>query len=214
MLDDHDPTNKIGTAWGVKERLRMLLAEHEPSKIRGGWPVLHRAAAHPTLWAGPSRVVCSMTAFAVVVSTRCTSKTLNSCSRPNKTDVASDILVAPLLDVVGCQQHVGATSPSPATTRAQTHPAPVRRAIWDSFPNRFELAMRKSNIQPDLLPSVLAGCARSARLGVATKTLQEHSLSRGVVRSNSAFLVFLCCLGYQARADHGNYPDLFPGSRR
>ena len=34
MLDEHDPTNEIGAAWGVKERLRMLLAESEPSKIR------------------------------------------------------------------------------------------------------------------------------------------------------------------------------------
>ena len=34
MLQDGDPTNEIGAAWGVKERLRMLLAEHEPSKIR------------------------------------------------------------------------------------------------------------------------------------------------------------------------------------
>ena len=29
-----DPTNEIGAAWGVKERLRLLLAEPEPSKIR------------------------------------------------------------------------------------------------------------------------------------------------------------------------------------
>jgi transposase len=29
-----DPTNEIGAAWAVKERLRMLLAESEPSKIR------------------------------------------------------------------------------------------------------------------------------------------------------------------------------------
>jgi len=34
MLDDHDPTNEIGAAWGVKERLRLLLKEREPSKIR------------------------------------------------------------------------------------------------------------------------------------------------------------------------------------
>jgi len=34
MLDDHDPTNEIGAAWGVKERLRLLLKEHQPSKIR------------------------------------------------------------------------------------------------------------------------------------------------------------------------------------
>jgi transposase len=34
MLDRCDPTNEIGAAWGVKERLRMLLAESEPSKIR------------------------------------------------------------------------------------------------------------------------------------------------------------------------------------
>jgi transposase len=34
MLHDHDPTNEIGAAWGVKERLRMLLKEREPSKVR------------------------------------------------------------------------------------------------------------------------------------------------------------------------------------
>jgi len=34
MLDSCDPTNQIGAAWGVKERLRLLLGEHEPSKIR------------------------------------------------------------------------------------------------------------------------------------------------------------------------------------
>jgi hypothetical protein len=33
MLDDQDPTKEIGAVWGVKERLRMLLAEHEPAKI-------------------------------------------------------------------------------------------------------------------------------------------------------------------------------------
>jgi transposase len=34
MLDSRDPTGEIGAAWGVKERLRMLLKEREPSKIR------------------------------------------------------------------------------------------------------------------------------------------------------------------------------------
>jgi transposase len=34
MLDHHDPTEEIGAAWGVKERLRLLLKEREPSKIR------------------------------------------------------------------------------------------------------------------------------------------------------------------------------------
>jgi transposase len=34
MLDRCDPTQEIGAAWGVKERLRMLLTEREPSKIR------------------------------------------------------------------------------------------------------------------------------------------------------------------------------------
>jgi transposase len=34
MLDTADPTGEIGVAWAVKERLRMLLAEHEPSRIR------------------------------------------------------------------------------------------------------------------------------------------------------------------------------------
>jgi transposase len=34
MLDEHDPTQQIGAAWGVKERLRLLLKQREPSKIR------------------------------------------------------------------------------------------------------------------------------------------------------------------------------------
>jgi transposase len=34
MLDRCDPTKEIGAAWGVKERLRLLLKEREPSKIR------------------------------------------------------------------------------------------------------------------------------------------------------------------------------------
>ena len=34
MLDHGDPTREIGAAWGVKERLRLLLKEREPSKIR------------------------------------------------------------------------------------------------------------------------------------------------------------------------------------
>ncbi|HKH54023.1 MAG TPA: ISL3 family transposase, partial [Propionibacteriaceae bacterium] len=34
MLDRRDPTKEIGAAWAVKERLRMLLAEREPSTIR------------------------------------------------------------------------------------------------------------------------------------------------------------------------------------
>jgi transposase len=33
-LERCDPTGEIGAAWGVKERLRMLLAESEPSTIR------------------------------------------------------------------------------------------------------------------------------------------------------------------------------------
>ena len=34
MFDTSDPTKEISAAWAIKERLRMLLAEHEPSKIR------------------------------------------------------------------------------------------------------------------------------------------------------------------------------------
>jgi transposase len=33
MLDTSDPSREIGAAWAVKERLRMLLKEREPSKI-------------------------------------------------------------------------------------------------------------------------------------------------------------------------------------
>jgi transposase len=60
MLDDHDPTNEIGAAWGVKERLRMLLAEYEPSKIR--WrladsttPPSTPGCPRPPDWPKPSR---------------------------------------------------------------------------------------------------------------------------------------------------------------
>src|SRR5215216_1010015 len=70
-----------------------------------------------------------MITFRPVDPTRWTSRTLNSSSSPNNTDVASDMLVASLLDVVEDQQHVGATSLSTATTRASRHPAQVRRAL-------------------------------------------------------------------------------------
>ena len=71
---------------------------------------------------------------------RSTLRTLNSSSRPNNIavgsdntpdntwvgtiDVASVMLVASLLDVVRDQQHRGATSPPPATTRASAAAAP------------------------------------------------------------------------------------------
>ncbi len=34
VLDREDPTNEIGAAWGVKERLRMLLAERNPHQFQ------------------------------------------------------------------------------------------------------------------------------------------------------------------------------------
>ena len=34
VLRTDDPTGQIGAAWAVKERLRMLLAEHDPDRIR------------------------------------------------------------------------------------------------------------------------------------------------------------------------------------
>ena len=34
VLDREDPTNEIGAAWAVKERLRMLLAERNPTQIQ------------------------------------------------------------------------------------------------------------------------------------------------------------------------------------
>jgi len=44
MLDTADPTGEIGAAWGVKERLRMLLAEHEPSPLRWRLADFYQAA--------------------------------------------------------------------------------------------------------------------------------------------------------------------------
>ncbi len=40
-----DPTNEIGAAWGVKERLRQLLAEHDPDRIRHKLWLFYDAAA-------------------------------------------------------------------------------------------------------------------------------------------------------------------------
>ena len=34
VLDTDDPTDEIGAAWGCKELLRQLLAEHDPERIR------------------------------------------------------------------------------------------------------------------------------------------------------------------------------------
>jgi transposase len=34
VLDTDDPTDEIGAAWGCKELLRQLLAEHDPDRIR------------------------------------------------------------------------------------------------------------------------------------------------------------------------------------
>jgi hypothetical protein len=53
-------------------------------------------------------------------SSRATLTMLNSSSIPNSADVAFDILVASLLDVVEDQQHVGATSPNQSGTRSSS----------------------------------------------------------------------------------------------
>ena len=49
MLDRCDPTGEIGAAWGVKERLRMLLKEREPSKIRWRLADFYEAATDAQL---------------------------------------------------------------------------------------------------------------------------------------------------------------------
>ena len=46
VLASDDPTGEIGAAWAVKERLRMLLAESEPARIRDAlWRFYDAAAA-------------------------------------------------------------------------------------------------------------------------------------------------------------------------
>jgi transposase len=49
MLDTADPTGEIGAAWAVKERLRMLLTEHEPSRIRRRLAAFYEAAVDADL---------------------------------------------------------------------------------------------------------------------------------------------------------------------
>jgi transposase len=49
MLDHCDPTKEIGAAWAVKERLRMLLAEREPSRIRRRLAEFYEAAIGPNV---------------------------------------------------------------------------------------------------------------------------------------------------------------------
>ena len=53
MLDDHDPTNEIGAAWGVKVRLRLLLAESEPSKTGAAGRLLRGRDRRPTARGDP-----------------------------------------------------------------------------------------------------------------------------------------------------------------
>ena len=60
MLDHCDPTQEIGAAWGVEERLRLLLTEQEPSKIRrrladSTTPRSTRPCPRPPGWPRPSR---------------------------------------------------------------------------------------------------------------------------------------------------------------
>jgi transposase len=43
-FDTCDPTKEIQAAWAVKERLRLLLADREPSKIRWGLADFYEAA--------------------------------------------------------------------------------------------------------------------------------------------------------------------------
>jgi len=45
VLRHDDPTDEIGAAWGVKERLRQLLAEHDPDRVRHRLWVFYDAAA-------------------------------------------------------------------------------------------------------------------------------------------------------------------------
>lgn len=45
VLATEDPTGELGAAWGVKERLRMLLAQTDPARIRAArWAFLRDAA--------------------------------------------------------------------------------------------------------------------------------------------------------------------------
>ena len=47
-FDSCDPTKEIGAAWGVKERLRLLLAERSRRRSGGGWPTSTRPRSTPT----------------------------------------------------------------------------------------------------------------------------------------------------------------------
>jgi transposase len=48
-FDRSDPTKEVQAAWAVKERLRLLLAEHEPSKIRWRLADFYEAVIHAKL---------------------------------------------------------------------------------------------------------------------------------------------------------------------
>jgi transposase len=64
MLDTSDPSREIGAAWAVKERLRMLLKEREPSKIR--WQ--SKVGSRKTM--PVRRAVCSSQAYLSSTSRR------------------------------------------------------------------------------------------------------------------------------------------------
>jgi transposase len=47
ILNTADPSGDLRAAWQVKEQLRMLLAEHQPSRIRGRLADFYEAAVDP-----------------------------------------------------------------------------------------------------------------------------------------------------------------------
>ena len=60
MLDEHDPTNEIGAAWGVKERLRICSPSPSHRRSGGGWPTSTTPRSTPSCpkppdWPTPSR---------------------------------------------------------------------------------------------------------------------------------------------------------------
>ena len=49
VLDADDPTGEISAAWGCKELLRQLLAQHEPARIRAALWRFYQACAQANM---------------------------------------------------------------------------------------------------------------------------------------------------------------------
>jgi len=130
-----DPSNEIGAAWAVKERLRLLLGEHEPSRIRWRLADFYDAAIDANMFE-TTRLAKTIQTWWPAILVALTEQVSNArtegfnriikqtkrvgCGFRNMTNYQRRILT-----------HIAVTRPRRAGSMKKPHPAQSRRA-----PNR------------------------------------------------------------------------------